>query len=78
MTPPTSRRSALALWRARVAAGTLGEVAARPSTWKYDTLWSAACLEAQAIQARRAGLPAIAEDWERRIADVLREGRTDA
>lgn len=78
MTHPSARRSALALWRARITAGTLGEVAARPSTWKCDTLWSAACLEAQAIEARRAGLPTIAEDWERRIADVLREGRTDA
>jgi hypothetical protein len=66
--------SPLALWRKRLNAGTLGEVASRSSTWKMDALYSAACLEAQAIDARRAGLHGVAEDWERQAADVLRTG----
>lgn len=74
----TPTRSALSLWRVRLNAGTLGERPDAPATWKLDVLWSAACLEAQATHARRAGLITIAEDWERRAADLLRTGGTHA
>lgn len=70
----TATRSALALWRARLNTGTLGERPDAPATWKLDALWSAACMEAQATDARRTGLLAIAEDWERRAAELLRTG----
>ena len=72
----TATRSALALWRARLNAGTLGERPDAPSTWKLDALWSAVCMEVQATDARRAGLLTIAEDWERRAAEMLRTGGT--
>ena len=43
-----ARFPALALWQREVRAGLQGQDAQRPGTWKRDTLYRAACLEAAA------------------------------
>ena len=49
------RYPALTAWRRRLRSGRIGELAARPSTWVLDGLWRAACWEAAAEEAERAG-----------------------
>jgi hypothetical protein len=61
------------LWLARLRAGTIGENPDKPSTWKYDALWSAACCERQAEDAGRAGLYGARDEWMRRAVEMMRE-----
>lgn len=56
---PAVPPSALQRWWARMAGGTTGEDPERPSTWKLDDLWRAACDE----RAR--------EEWDAIVAKPL-------
>lgn len=69
-----SRLGALKEWHRELAAGENGQVAGRPDTWNIrDPLYRAACCEAQAEDARRAGLPETAHAWLERGAEIIRE-----
>jgi hypothetical protein len=54
--PLNVRYPALALWRAEVRRGRLGQRGDRPLTWRLDALWRAACWEATAVEAEQERL----------------------
>ena len=68
---------ALSQWRAELRARVAGQYPERPSTWRDDALFRAACHEANALEAERAGLPRLAALYMERaastIADAVRE-----
>ncbi len=65
----------LAAWHRRLAAGVLGEDAARPSTWRDDVLYRAACLEANARDADRQGLVSAAAEWRAAVEELKATAR---
>ena len=69
--PELGALGALAAWRARVKRDPRSRLT-------FDTLHSAACLEANAFDAARDGLPAIAEAWNRAAAERLISGARSA
>jgi len=70
---------ALAQWRREIAAGLNGQDARTPSTWVVaDPLYRAACCEAQALDAHRAGLPEAAAAWLLQAAEALRAATTSS
>jgi hypothetical protein len=58
-------------WLRRLRSGDLGEIADKPSTWKYDHLWSAACYERNAEDCRRQGLEGAAKEWDFKVVQTL-------
>jgi hypothetical protein len=73
--PPRSGKSqrypALEIWRAELLAGTHGQHAARPATWRLDALWRAACHEQAAAEALADGFPEYHRASLARAAEVL-------
>lgn len=68
-----SPSGALRLWREELRRGVYGQDARRASTWRYDTLWEAACWESAGIEAAREGFARVARDCFAR-ADKALEG----
>ncbi len=62
---------ALRQWREELRRGLNGQQVDRPSTWKNDALYRAACCEANALAASNAGLPDTASLWFGRAADEI-------
>ena len=62
---------ALALWRQRVREGVDGQDMARPSTWRFDARYWAACREQWGLEELRAGEPNIAASLFLDAANIL-------
>lgn len=62
---------ALARWRRALRAGVGSQHEDRPLTWRYDSLWTAACYEAAADECERQGLLTAADDCRLRAAEFL-------
>jgi len=69
LSPPDT--PALALWEERLDSGWQGQKASSHSTWVKDDLWRAACWEAAAVAAWRAGNTDYAETCLQRARAVL-------
>lgn len=67
---------ALARWRRELRAGGGSQHEDRPSTWRYDSLWTAACYEAAAEEYERQGLLSAADDYRFRAAEFLARTET--
>jgi hypothetical protein len=63
--------SALQQWRSELRSGYRGQRLDRPSTWRSDALFTAACWEAAGIEAERTGLPATASMYFARSATTI-------
>jgi hypothetical protein len=48
-------------WWAELRRGVDGQSISKPSSWKLTDLWRAACAEANADDARRAGVAGVSE-----------------
>lgn len=69
----TTTPSALALWWKRLAKRERGEDASRPGSWRLDDLWRAACLESNARDARRNGLPGHEQEYLQQLEALRNE-----
>lgn len=62
---------ALRLWHAEMLLRRYGQDSLRPSTWRTDELFRAACCEANGFDALRGGLPGAAGYWFDRADQTL-------
>src|SRR5450759_2771223 len=68
---PYQGLGALAQWRAEVTHGNRGQRPDIPATWHFDSLWKAACYEANAQEAYRQGLRSVAHDCLQSAITIL-------
>ena len=73
MTSPPKPHGALRLWHEEIRKRYHGQDPARPSTWRTDALYRAACCEANGLDALRSGLPGHAKHWFARAATIIEE-----
>ena len=62
---------ALRLWHSEIRNRCFRQDPARPSTWRADKLYQAACCEANGVDALRGGLPGAAHYWFDRAVQTL-------
>lgn len=73
----TAAFGALRRWREALRKGEHGQIEAKPSTWKLNALWKAACYEAEARECESRGLFGAAKDSYQRARRILGENRTE-
>ena len=64
---------ALHLWHEELRRRLYAQDPARPSTWRTDALYRAACCDANGVDALRSGLPGHAAHWFARAATIIED-----